>query len=246
MATRTYSVYGLFCACPKCQKETPGEIRYVGATINGVEARLSSHIRSSSRPADASWSTAKSRWMRSHGVGNIRAFLLDHFITSPQEATESEGYWISHLNTYRSERGLNLSVGGEGVTLRPPRTEEQVQRTAAKNRGSKRSAQTRAKLSEKAKRRVGLRTGGANGKVDGISVRNIKLQIWNGVSPSDIADSYRISRSQVGHISNNRAWTSIPWPIGPRRKPVRANPRKHSAETRAKMSESHLRRNRNG
>ena len=60
-----------------------------------------------------------------------------------------------------------------------------------------------------------------------------------------VANNFNVSRNTVNHISNNRTWKSVPWPIGPRQKmrttELRseiATGRKHSDETRAKMSES--------
>ena len=243
---RTYRVYGLFCSCARCRTSMAGEIRYVGATVNSLSARLYGHLQAAKNPKDEGYNTAKYRWIRSHGPENIRAVLLDEGLTSPEEATRSEQYWITNLNTLKGERGLNMSTGGEGVTVRPTRTPAQVRAASEYHRGRKRSQETRDRISAKARLRTGQATGGANGLLSDDLVRDIKARIWDGVSPSDIAEEYGLTHSQISHVSNNRTWTHVAWPCGPRRKPVRATPRKHSEETRKKMSDSHRRRNHGG
>lgn len=243
MASRTYRVYGLFCVCPNCRETSRGEIRYVGATVNSVEGRLYGHLKAAKTPKDSGYNSAKCRWFRAHGTEHIRSFLLEDGLSTPEEATSAERYWILKLDTFKTKRGLNMSLGGEGITVRPSRTPAQVNATAGFHRGRKRTQETRDRISVKARQRKGLSTGGANGALSDDSVLTIKIRIWNGASPADIADEYGVTRSQIGHLSNNRSWTHVAWPYGPRRKPVRLVPRKHSPETRKKMSMSHSRRN---
>ena len=247
-------IYGLYCVCENC-KDKPELIRYVGQTFRGASVRFYYHR------CDALAENYKKksnlpvyRWMRKHGVDNIQYMVLE-VLTTREELNDAEVLWIEKLNTFRSDYGLNLSAGGSSLT-----GYKHSEETRAKLRGRVHTEETRKKMSDSwrrvgltearkdAMRLNGLRRSGENAsnvKLSEYQVIQIKLELWNGVPPSLVANKFNISRNMVNHINNNRSWKHVPWPIGPRQKmrttelrSQRASGRKHSEETKQKIRQN--------
>lgn len=97
------TIYGLFCACSECREEHPGEIRYVGQTIQSANSRLKEHRKhAKARRGDY----PVYRWIIKHGPENIRTFVLDYPET---DINVCEHEWMTRLGTYGTGRGLNAS-----------------------------------------------------------------------------------------------------------------------------------------
>ncbi len=110
------TIYGLFCACPKCRLSRPGEIRYVGQTIQSASTRLKEH-RKHAKANRGDYPVY--RWIRKHGPENIRTFVLDY----PEgDLNASEHEWMTRLETYGYGSGLNASPAPSVGVLypRPP------------------------------------------------------------------------------------------------------------------------------
>lgn len=233
-----FNTYGLFCACAECRNNDPGEIRYVGVTRQSILQRMRTHLTISYSETNPGHRTPRSRWIRKHGRENIRTFLLE-VAEGTQAATTSERYWIAHLDTYGSDKGLNLSLGGEGVTVRPP-ARPRVNTTP----GRKHSELTRSLIADRARSRVGELSGGS--RFSDQQVRRSKELLWGGSPLATISDETGVSISALLHIKHNRSWTHVPWPIGPPRETPRKKRAPHSKETREKMSASHQNRSLKG
>lgn len=222
-------IYGLYAL-----DDPERRIRYVGQAKNGIRERFAGHRSCARRDNPA----PVYRWMRKHGVENIEAVILD-CAGAADQLDDLEIRWISKLGTYRGEFGLNMTTGGEGA------------------HGLVISDEVRAKLSAAAKARgmghidrtellwATLGEKSWNAVFTEECVLDIKHRLWSGEPMSVLADEYGVSRSAISHINQNRSWTHVPWPIGPRREMRTAElhsqivtGRKHSEESIAKMSDS--------
>lgn len=188
------STYGLFCACSGCRLTNPGEIRYVGLTSNTIEYRLRAHLNESRSKS----TKPKDRWIRKHGAENIRSVLLE--VTGSEDETRAaEVDWIFRLDTFKSERGLNLTRGGEGVwgLTMGEGTREKFRARTAKQMAVK---HPRAKLNRE-------------------DVVKILERLWMGETAFEIAEDYPVSSYTIQKISDGKNWPDIPRPVGPRQKP---------------------------
>ena len=205
------SIYGLFCACSGCRSTRPGDIRYVGRTIRPLARRLQGHIQAATSGED----TARSRWIRKHGVENIRVFWLDSGSGS-RELDSLEIFWINHLDTYRS--ALNATAGGGGA-LGFNHSETSKVRIGNASKGSK----------------------NPNSIITEGQAKQIKELLWSGLGVSQVARKFEISRTTVSRILSGKSWNHVEWPIGPRYlPPKRSRPLgiKPSPETIAKRRAS--------
>lgn len=97
-------IYGLSCLC-----HPEKGIRYVGMTTRGLKARAGEHLHGGNHNLPVA------KWIKSHGQENIRAEVLqveDDFAL----LNAAEVKWIAKLHTMKQFGGMNLTVGGEGVT----------------------------------------------------------------------------------------------------------------------------------
>lgn len=192
------STYGLFCACRTCRPATPGEIRYVGVTVNTIEHRLKAHLNESRTSSEK----AKDRWIRKHGAENIRATLLET-VEGEDELRASEVNWIRELGTFGTKRGLNMTLGGDGIW------------------GLKMSEETRARLRARTAKQMAEKHPRA--KLGESDVRVIINRIWNGEAVSDIARDYPVSSSTIQRIRTGQNWPNIPRPDTPVPAPKRSH-----------------------
>lgn len=188
-------VYGLFCMCPTCRENRPGEVRYVGVTVKGVEKRFQDHVAEASRGCDR----AKDRWIRKHGPKNIRHILLDEVDEVP-ELQAAEINWIRHLGAFKGAHGLNLTLGGEGVW------------------GLEMSASAREKFRARTAKQMAVKHPRA--KLTQEDVKEIIRRIWDGESAGIIAQDYPISTSAIQRIRSGKNWTDVPRPSGIPPRPV--------------------------
>jgi group I intron endonuclease len=91
---------------------TPNEKNYVGITRQKFIKRLSDHLYS----ANSNKPYLISRSINKYGMENIKWFIID-YADSIEELQELEKHWIKKLNTYayNNKKGLNTTLGGEGV-----------------------------------------------------------------------------------------------------------------------------------
>lgn len=165
----------------------------------------------------------------------------------PGSLDDLEVQWIAALNTFKG--GLNVCAGGKSITGYV-HTEE----TKAKMALRVYSEETRAKMSASAKKRPipelakirrrelqGVKHHGATSTED--EIREIKHALWDGHSVSQVAERFGKTPSYISHISTDRKWWSVPWPMGPRREPptreliaAAGRGRTHSQESKDKMA----------
>jgi GIY-YIG catalytic domain len=226
-------IYGLFCVCPDCLGSRGPQIRYVGTTVNGVEFRLYQHLKDA-RPGSASKGLSKSRWITKHGPENIRIVVIEE-VENHADLNSREIYWIARYRTHRSEHGLNMTIGGDGVS---GYVYSDAQRAEMSRRAKGRMPSDAAILS--ARTRLGTKSPFASS--DEVTVERIKAELWRGVPPTLVAQEFGVSTNFINHVNNGRTWSHVPWPIGPREKTrtselrvKRAAGRKKSPETIAKL-----------
>lgn len=197
-------IYGLYCVCEKCDDRRE-RIRYVGQTSRGVRDRFSKHAWSARN--SASWPVSK--WMKKHGVENIRYKILEDTQT-PDLLDEREEYWISKYDTLNHEAGgLNLWPGGASQ-----RGYKHPANAKTRIKGRKHSEETKRKLSEASKKNKGERA--SNAKINNEVAQEVKKLLWSGNTIEEVYVSLGLTVGIVSMISNGQTWTEVPWPIGPR------------------------------
>lgn len=204
-------VYGLFCTCSRCRETRPGEIRYVGQTMNGMKSRFRQHLRTAIKPSDTRGNLKDLpiyRWMHKHGPENIRAVLLDRG-KSPSDLDSLERFWIEKLDTFKGSDGLNLSEGGIGL------------------QGYSHTEESKEKMKrnfESLERRMKSSMPGESHNLatfKEVEVLAIKKRLWEGERSSDIASDLGVPIHRIQQINVDASWAHVPWPIGPRVKPRR-------------------------
>lgn len=193
---------------------TPGEIRYVGQTREGIAVRFGNH------KAQATHGTKSYvyNWIRNIGIDRLRVSIL----SSHDDASELNGaeiYWIDRMR----EIGMPLTNTGNGGSScwtgqkRPAqslrmagssnpmfgRDRSEVMRYARSFQGPA-SEETRATWS---KNRKG--SGNANSKLEEQQAREIFRRSESGESRSSLAREYGVSTNQISHIALKKSWKHI-------------------------------------
>lgn len=222
-------IYGLYCVCDNC-KDRRERVRYVGQTSRGIRDRFSKHRWSALH--GATWPV--SRWMRKHGVDNIRYRILED-VGSSELLDEAEQRWIEEFDTLNHEAGgLNLWPGGASQ-----RGYKHPQNARSRVKGPKHSEQTKRKLSEASKRNRGER--GSNSKITNEVAAEVKRRLWSGETIEQVYTGMGLSIGIVSMISNGKTWTEVPWPVGPRNRLNDGKIKKGSLPPKAKLSEQDVR-----
>lgn len=211
-------IYGLYCACEACVQE-PERIRYVGQTIRGAAERFKFHRYDALAENYAKKSNlAVYRWMRKHGIENIRFRVLETGL-DVAELDDREVEWIAKLKTYAVDNpgGLNLAVGGASV-----RGYKHTEETRKKMSGREYSQGTKDKMSESAKARGmghlapfwGMFKGekSANATMSDNTASKIKSDLWDGAGIKETARKYGVGDNTVNHLLQGRTWVHVPWP----------------------------------
>lgn len=205
-------IYGLYCVCEGCGPDNE-EVKYVGQSSVGAAMRFYHHRHAVN--SGKQW--ASSRWMRKHGVENIRYTVLESLETAAG-LDAAEERWIIELKTLVDQNGYNITPGGKSVRGYKHRPD-------AKSRiGRTHTAETRAKLSLAQKGKVGSLAN--NVKINESIAAEIKRDLWSGLTIAECAKLRGQTEGIVASISTNSTWNHVPWPIGPRR---RDNPGTFSA-----------------
>jgi group I intron endonuclease len=118
------------------------EKQYIGQTVKTLQARWKKHLNS----VDAGSSYYFHKAIRKHGKENFCKVVL-HVCETKEEMDFVEMFYIVLLNT-KAPNGYNSTAGGEGSVDYKP-TEE----TLRKIIGTKRSEESKKKMSESAKGR---------------------------------------------------------------------------------------------
>lgn len=122
--TQSTKISIVYCATNKKNNK-----RYIGKTINGLEARKQGHIYTASKECE----TYFARAIRKYGAENFEWTVLEYH-SSDKEAQKREAELIIEFQTQIPENGYNITPGGNG--------------------GSHRSIATRKKMGDASRRRV--------------------------------------------------------------------------------------------
>jgi hypothetical protein len=171
--------------------------------------------------------------MAKHGIENIRYEILEVF-DDAAGLDEAEAKWIIELKTLISEGGYNLRAGGNSVRGYKHRDDARSKMT-----GWTHSPETRKKLSEAGRKRVGAETG--NAKMTDDTVREIKYRHWMGESGLAIAAATHVSNVVVSDVTRWKSWTHVLGPIGPPRFSGNGYFAKGTIPTNAKLTEEVVR-----
>lgn len=198
---RKFEVYGLYCVCG-CSPYEP--VMYVGQASMGARDRFNKHTYAARN--DASWPV--SRWMRKHGVENIRYTVLESVDTG-EEMDIAEEAWIERLGTLISEGGYNIIPGGAGVRgyTHAPWAKSRISREPTQETKDKIAATLRGKFTgEEA----------ANVKTTRAQVEEIISRYWAGETLFQIQDSMGLALSTVSGVTSGQSWKYVPRPTTPR------------------------------
>lgn len=194
-------IYGLYCVCEDCDIEK--RVRYVGQSARGVRVRYYNHTYAARH--NKPW--VVSRWMRKHGIENIKHTVLEECASS-LDLDEAEAHWIVELETLVEQGGCNIRAGGNSVRGYKHRDD------ARSRIPRSHSEETKRRLSEAGKGRVGSLI--PNSIINEAMASAIKADLWRGMQSGAVAEKYGVSYGIVAGISCYAAWTHVPWPIGPR------------------------------
>lgn len=195
-------IYGLKC---KCHPERG--IRYVGQSSKTARARFHQHTYAARKGKP--WVVAK--WMRKHGIENIAYEVLE-VVEEEGDLDVRETYWIDHLHTMTKFGGCNVWPGGSSI-----RGYKHSPDSLARRKGRKHSEETRKKLSDANRGKVGELS--SNSKLTNKGVKDIKERLFNGDTSYSISREMGLSKSTIHYIEIGRTWAHVEGPIGPRREP---------------------------
>lgn len=174
-------------------------MRYVGKTEKRPSVRLRGHFYKA-RSGDT---RPVSNWIRKHAPANIRYVILDSIEDTGDERdlylVEQE--WISRMGT-RQDAGLNLTDGGPGSTGMVF-TPERKANIGAGRRGKPVSPEALAELRDNLSNQR---------KLTSQDLIEVKSQLWDGDSLSNVARAFGVSTSIISRISRGTAATDVPWP----------------------------------
>lgn len=201
--TRSNDIYGLYCTCSDCGGDHT--IKYVGQTIEGARSRFNKH-RYSARTG-AEWPV--SRWMRKHGIDNIRYRIIE-VVETPEELDDAETRWISELRTSEHGVGYNLWPGGGAV-----RGYKHSPSAKSRQKGPRHSEETREKLRVAASQFYGESSG--NHKLTSEQVMEIRAGWVAGLTLRELSKTYGTSKANISGIISLKSWTHLPAVLGPRK-----------------------------
>ena len=205
---RNYQIYGLYCVCEVCEKEDAWySIKYVGLTVEGARVRFHKHKYSALN--DLGYPV--NRWMKKHGVENIRWIVLQQ-CHSQEELNKAEVFWIAELETRIDKHGYNLAYGGEGTSGYTHKPDAKTRQS-----GRKHSEATRRKISEAVSGRVGDES--SHHKLTSEDVVKILERVWDGEPSRAIAKDYGVGKGAILSIAQGESWSHIPRPSRDRKKP---------------------------
>ena len=201
MPKRNYQVYGLYCVCGCDPYES---IKYVGQASMGARDRFNKHRYSAKNGAP--WPV--SRWMRKHGIDNIRYTVIET-LESGDEMDAAEEKWIDRLGTLIDEGGYNISPGGKGVR-------GYSHAPWAKSRLSHETTQqTRDKISETLTGKYHGETA-SNVKTTRAQVDEVIRRYWAGETIGEISEGMSLRTSTVSGITSGQSWKYVTRPESPR------------------------------
>jgi group I intron endonuclease len=129
---------------------------YVGKTVETVNIRITKHVAEANRGKGYAFHGA----IRKHGIDSFQIYSIA-ICETKQELNAAERFWIKKLGSL-SPGGYNLAVGGEGGALAEEslrkirgrvKSLEEREKLRIASTGRKHSEETKAHLSEVAKKR---------------------------------------------------------------------------------------------
>lgn len=87
---------------------------YIGQTSTKIERRIDKHLIKANKANPKSFFHQA---IRKYGFNNFIVEILENNIFDSSLLKERENYYILQYESYKSEKGYNLTVGGEGESL---------------------------------------------------------------------------------------------------------------------------------
>lgn len=157
---------------------------YVGQTIRELKNRLLQHYYDA---FNHNSEVAFHRALRKYGFDNFEWKIIDSAETQG-ELNEKEIYWIEYCNSF-GENGYNMTIGG-GATSGYTHLED-----------------SKIKMSKAVINR--MLTENNTSKLKESDVLAIKELIKDGLTPTEIADKFNVTRYAIGDIKSGRSWSFV-------------------------------------
>lgn len=84
---------------------------YIGRS-NNIERRWKDHLRYSNNPSSREYHSPLHRAIRKYGIDSFKLEILEE--TLLEDLNSKEQYWIEHFQSHLSDKGYNLTLGGQG------------------------------------------------------------------------------------------------------------------------------------
>ena len=165
----------------------------MGKTSKGAKARLKAHLNEA---RNGKSNLPKSRWIRKHGEENIRVRVLQA-ASSEAPLADMERAWIDLKGTFGSERGLNLTEGGEGVS------------------GYTFSPKVRERFRERTREQFAVKH--PRKKLSDQDATEVRMRLWDGERPEDLHVEFpHVSEAVIKKLEQAQYRKGIPFPERPR------------------------------
>ncbi len=197
-------------------------IRYIGLTRNSIEDRLKGHLES----AREGIKTPVYYWIRKLDLLGLKPTVKLVEKTTLDKVNERETYWIRIWRKINKDYLLNISDGGDGVTM----TDEVRKKISEANKGRKFSEEVKKKMSE-------TRRGENNSFYGKKLSEKAKRKIGKANKGRKMSEENKKKMSDRNKGKNNFFYGQD---ISGEKNIMFG--KKHSEETKRKISESHKKR----
>ncbi len=191
MLQHSVSVYVIY-AC----HNTNNNKLYIGQTKSSLEKRWKKHLRDAAH-LDGRFQRALRKY-----DSNVWKLEVLEVVHSRLEANKREKHWISTHDTQNPDKGYNMSSGGEGCDA--PKSADHRAKIGAALRGRKFSDATRSNMSKNHADVSGEKNPSAT--LDAEQVLIIQSELERGVSKSELAKRFNVSRSTIVNVWYGRHW----------------------------------------
>lgn len=167
---------------------------YVGKT-NDIARRNREHLSESKNNENGHFYNA----IRKYGFENFEREIL-YECENEDETYQMEEYFITKYQSNDKTRGYNSTIGGDGLRGATEETRKKMSENAKLRIGKKNGFFGR-KCSEEHKRKISE----ANSKITMEQVRELRTKFLSGHSRKSLQEQYGLSQQQVSKILLNQA-----------------------------------------
>jgi group I intron endonuclease len=201
---------------------------YIGQT-NNLKARIKGHKHDAKIKK---YNSVFHATIRKYGWKNFKIIEIEQWKTL-EDTNDAEKFWIEFFRTnivkFGEEYGYNLTEGGDGAPGRVPsdkaieslrqrsigntwgsnvvHTDEFKQKVGLRFKDKNLSEEHRENISVTRKKN-GIAKGSKNpgAKLNEILVSQIRFEYLNGISSVELSKKFKVSKTQILRIVNNKNW----------------------------------------